>query len=74
MCQGGSRLTGGQLQECDQHGILWRLLLNNSCLHCALTRLCLHYPAGPIPVVLIHGMGACHEHWNKLLAELDTNR
>jgi len=24
--------------------------------------------------VLIHGMGACHEHWNKLLAELDTNR
>lgn len=30
--------------------------------------------AGPIPVVLVHGMGACHEHFNKLLAELDTNQ
>lgn len=28
---------------------------------------------GPVRVVLVHGMGACHEHWNKLLGELDTN-
>jgi alpha-beta hydrolase superfamily lysophospholipase len=25
-------------------------------------------------VVLIHGMGACHEHWEKLCGELDVNR
>lgn len=24
--------------------------------------------------MLVHGMGACHETWNKLLRELDTNR
>lgn len=31
-------------------------------------------PSGPVPVVLVHGMGACHEHFNKLLDELDGNR
>lgn len=25
-------------------------------------------------MVLVHGMGACHEHYNKLLAELDTRQ
>lgn len=28
------------------------------------------YGSGDIPVVLVHGMGACHEHWNKLIPEL----
>lgn len=25
-------------------------------------------------MVLVHGMGACHEHFNKLLAEVDTRQ
>lgn len=28
------------------------------------------YGSGDIPLLLIHGMGACHEHWNKLIPEL----
>lgn len=28
---------------------------------------------GPIPVVLVHGMGACHEHWRRLVDVLDVD-
>jgi hypothetical protein len=28
------------------------------------------YGKGNVPIVLIHGMGACYDHWKKLITEL----